>query len=346
MILLKLRNFWTKLIAWEYWPMSIFYLPVYMYWFYLSVRARAIFFFTASNPGFKNGGMIAESKKRILDKIPQKYIPKTTLLKAPVTYQQIERAMNEMALTYPVIFKPDLGERGWMVERISSPKSGRDYLKVFNADLQIQEYLNLPLEVGVFYYRFPDKEVGTVSSIVVKELLFVLGDGVSTLKQLILKKPRARIQYKKLIVKWHKELNNIPSKGERVELQPIGNHNRGTAFLNGNHIIDAQLIKSFDAISKQIDGFYYGRFDVRCKDEEALKKGDVMIMELNGAASEPAHIYHPGYPILKAYKSLFHHWKVMFTISTYNHNQGIRYVSFKEGWKTLTASKRLAEQGI
>ena len=326
--------------------MSFFYIPVYIYWFYLGFRAKSIFFFTASNPGIKNGGMIAASKKSILDKIPSQYIPKTSLLSAPVNIQLVEKGMSQLGLNYPLIFKPDLGERGWKVERIATSNDATEYLNLFSADLQIQEYIDLPFEAGVFYYRFPGDEMGTVSSIVVKELLFVLGDGKSTIRQLILKKPRARLQFEKLKINWQKSLNNVPAKGERVELQPIGNHNRGTAFLNGNHLIDNELIKSFDAISKQIDGFYYGRYDVRCKDEEALKRGDVMIMELNGAASEPAHIYQSGYPILKAYKSLFHHWKVMYRISVDNHKRGVKYTSFKEGWNALKNSARVAEQGI
>ncbi len=344
--MLKLTNFWTKLTAWEYWPMSIFYIPVYIYWFCLGAKARSIFFFTAVNPSIKNGGMIAASKKSILDLIPQQYIPKTALLIAPVNLSQIENTLQKLALNYPIILKPDLGERGWKVEKIANYEEVKGYLQAFNADLQIQEYVDLPFEAGVFYYRFPHEEMGTVSSIVVKELLFVLGDGVSTLKQLILKKPRARIQYEKLKVLWSNEFTTIPANGKRVELQPIGNHNRGTAFLNGNHLITEQLIKSFDAISKQIDGFYYGRYDVRCKSAEALQKGDVMIMELNGAASEPAHIYQSGYPILKAYQSLFHHWKVMYRISVANHKNGTPYTSFKKGWHYLTHSDRVAEQGI
>jgi len=317
-----------------------------MYWFYLGFRAKSIFFFTASNPSIKNGGMVAASKKSILDLIPPQYLPKTVLLDVPASLIVVEEAMYNQNLEYPVIFKPDMGERGWRVEKISNAEEASTYLQLFEGDLQVQEYVDLPFEAGVFYYRFPGDKNGTVSSIVVKELLYVMGNGVSTLEHLILKKPRARIQYEKLKVSWRNEWNNIPTKGDRIELQPIGNHNRGTAFLNGNHLISEQLIKSFDTISKQIDGFYYGRYDVRCKNEEALKNGDVKIMELNGAASEPAHIYQSGYPIREAYQSLFHHWKVLYRISVANHKKGIPYTSFKQGWHDLTHSGRVKEQGI
>ena len=343
---IKIRNFWTKLSAWEFWPMSIFYIPIYIYWFYLGFKANSIFFFTASNPGIRNGGMIAASKKSILEIIPPQYIPKTVLLKSPVNLHQVEKAILDMNLTYPIIFKPDLGERGWKVERISTSSEAAEYLQNFDADLQIQEYLDLPFEAGVFYFRYPGEKKGTVSSVVVKELLHVIGDGVSSIKQLILQKPRARLQIENLENKWNRNWQNVPERGERVELQPIGNHNRGTAFLNGNHLINQTLIESFDDISKQIEGFYYGRYDVRCKNEEALRNGDVMIMELNGAASEPAHIYQSGYSIFKGYKSLFYHWGVMYDISIANHKKGIKYTSFKKGLSDFKNSGRVKEQGI
>ncbi len=343
---IKIRNFLTKLRAWEYWPMSLFYAPVYAYWFYLGLKARSIFFFTAANPGIKNGGMVAASKKQILDIIPNQYIPATVLLSAPVYYNDVELAMQKSGLAFPVIFKPDVGERGWKVEKINNKKEVETYLTSFNADLQLQEYLDLPFEAGVFYYRFPEEQKGTVSSIVVKELLHVIGDGKSTLQQLIIKKERARLQFDALKIKWQHRFDWIPAKEKRVELQPIGNHNRGTAFLDGNQLITPQLINSFDKISKQIKGFYYGRYDVRCQDEEALKRGEIMIMELNGAASEPAHIYQSGFSIFKAYRVLFHHWKILYQISVANHAKGTPYTSFKKGYKDLTTSGRVMEQGI
>lgn len=346
MRLLKFRNFWTKLVHWEYWPWYIVYIPVFAYWLYLGLRAGAIFFFSAANPSIKYGGLISASKKKILDLLPKRYIPQTVLLETLVTKEKAINGMKEAGLNFPVILKPDLGERGWKVEKINGEEELNSYLDEVTSDIILQEYLDLPFEAGVFYYRMPNMEKGVVSSVVLKEFLYVVGDGKSTLEQLILKKPRARIQYEKLKSILGEELYKVPSEGERVELQPIGNHNRGTAFLNGNHLINEQLISSFDEISQQIDGFYYGRFDVRCRDAEALKRGEVKIMELNGAASEPAHIYHPGFSILKGYQVLFHHWKMLYLISKENHKKGVPYLKFKEGLHALSISGRLADQGL
>jgi hypothetical protein len=57
---------------------------------------------------------------------------------------------------------------------------------------------------------------------------------------------------------------------------------------------------------------------------EDLYEGKVKIMELNGCGAEPAHIYHPGFPLWKAMGILFTHWKNIFRISMQNHKRGSR----------------------
>ena len=63
-------NFWIKLRHWEYWPWWVVYIPVFVYWLWCGLKARAIFYLSAANPGFEYGGIIGSSKKAILDKIP------------------------------------------------------------------------------------------------------------------------------------------------------------------------------------------------------------------------------------------------------------------------------------
>ena len=338
-------DFVIKVRHWEHWPWYIVYIPVFLYWLYLGLRARSIFFFSASNPGIKYGGMVGESKNRILNKIPPQYIPKTLLISQEGS-ENVESKMQKAGLTYPVIMKPDIGERGWKVQKINNETQGDKYINDVKGDIIIQEYIDLPFEAGVFYYRMPNEKKGTISSIVVKELLKVIGDGTSTIEELVLSSDRAKLQLETLRQTLGKGFLKIPKEGEEIGLQPIGNHNLGTAFLSGNHLINDDLTKQFDKLCLQIEGFYYGRFDLRCADADALYNSQFKIMELNGAASEPAHIYHPGSSLLKAYKVLFHHWKVLYRISKQNHERGIKYITFKTGIKALKMSGRISEQGI
>jgi hypothetical protein len=314
------------------------------YFAWLSLRARSFFFFSASNPGIPMGGMFGESKYDILKKLPSEYVPNCALVRYPATREEIMVAIKKNDLRFPLIFKPDLGERGFLVERIDSEDDIDNYLLKIKFDFIIQELIDLPLEYGIFYTRFPRHEKGVVTSIVMKEMLSVVGDGKSTLRDLILSKDRAKLQWQKLQQTHRHRLNDVLKEGESVELVSIGNHCLGTKFLDGSYLINERLSETFDSISKQVEGFYFGRFDLRCARVEDLYSGNVKIMELNGCGAEPAHIYQPGYPITRALVVLLVHWKNIFMISRENARRGIRYMSFKEALSYYRRFKAATQQ--
>jgi hypothetical protein len=332
-------DFFIRLTSWEYWPFGIVQLPFFIYWLWLSARARSLFFFSASNPGIVMGGMLGESKFDVLNLIPQHYKPKTVRVKYPSTSADVLRIFQENGYQFPVIFKPDLGERGFMVRRIFNQQDIDLYISTLKKDFLIQELLELPIECGVFYTRFPNMENGKVTSVVLKEMLTVTGDGKSTLEELILAKPRAKLQWEKLKAVHAENLQSIISKNKIVELNLIGNHCLGTKFLDGGYLINEKLSATFDSISKQIDGFYFGRFDLRCATIDDLYDGKIKVMELNGCGAEPAHIYQPGFSLWKALGVLFNHWSNMFIISVQNRKRGISYTSFSEGAATYRKFK-------
>ena len=327
----KKSNFFVKLTNWEYWPFGILQGPVLIYWLWLAIRARSLFFFSASNPGILSGGMMGESKADVLNKVPKEVKPKTILVRLPVDKKKVLSIMAENQLTLPLIFKPDIGERGWLVRRILSEQDIVAYLSEIRIDFIIQELVTLPLEFGVFYYRYPNSANGLVSSLTAKEFLSVTGDGHKTLSQLIEDKPRARLQKKILRVTFRDEWNRVLAAGEKKELVSIGNHVLGTKFINANHLITPQLTDSFDRIGKRVDGFFFGRFDVRCASVGDLEAGNVLIVELNGCGAEPAHIYDPRNSFWSAMGELFVHVRRMYEISVANHRRGVPYLSFTEG---------------
>lgn len=336
-------NFIIRLTAWEYWPFGIVQFPFFLYWLWLSLRARSLFFFSASNPTIVLGGMFGESKNDVLRLIPEQYKPKTILVSAPAAKEIVIALMQNHGFTFPVIFKPDLGERGFMVKKITNENQVEPYLNSFKRDFLIQEFLDLPVELGVFYTRMPDKAEGYVNSVVIKDMLTVTGDGKSTLRELILDKPRAKLQWPKLKNAHAELLESIPPANEKVILNSIGNHSLGTTFLNGEHLINDRLSKTFDTISKQIEGFYFGRYDLRCASLEDLYEGKIKIMELNGCGAEPAHIYHPGFSLWKALGVLFTHWRNIFRISMQNHQRGISFTPYQEGKKIYKKFKEATQ---
>ncbi|HCW07215.1 MAG TPA: hypothetical protein DGG95_07615 [Cytophagales bacterium] len=328
---ITIRNFFTKLFHWEYWPFGVIQLPLVFMWLWYSLKEWSIFYFSASNPGILTGGMLGESKHDVLSLLPEEVKPKTILIRIPNTIEDVLKKINDAYLSLPLIFKPDLGERGWMVRKIHNEKEAQEYLSEIKIDFIIQELVDLPLEFGVFYIRFPKEENGFVNSITAKEFLFVEGDGKKNLRQLILGKDRARLQWKTLKEKYFDKLEEIIPIGQRIELVSIGNHCLGTMFINANHLITPKLSNSFDQISKKTKGFYFGRYDLRCASIEDLENGKVKIVELNGCGAEPSHIYHPNASLWKGVIDLIRHWKNLYRVSKENNEQGVKYISFQEG---------------
>ncbi len=323
-------NFSIKLRHWEYWPFGILQFPVFIYYLWLSLRARSFFFFSASNPGIEMGGMLGESKFLILQKIPTVYTAKTIFIQRASTFPDVLAKMNNAGLSFPVIFKPDLGERGYGVKRIDTKEQARQYIESFRFDFLVQQFVDFPLEFGVFYKHIPGQKHGSIFSIVGKEMLSVTGDGSSTLQQLILKNDRAKLQWGKLKVVHFEKLNTVIEPEKKVLLNSIGNHCLGTKFLNNNKLINDRLNETFTIISHQIEGFCYGRFDLRCATLEDLYQGNIKIMELNGCGAEPAHIYQPGYSFWRALVEMFNHWRNIFVIAVENKKRGVRFLTFPE----------------
>ncbi len=312
------------------------YIPVFIYWIWLIIQARSAFFFSAANPTIENGGMLGESKVKIFDLIDDELKPITILFDPSATSAIVLEKLRQHNIHYPFILKPDIGERGSFVEKIENQTDLSNYLKLIKVPFLAQEFIDFKIELGIFYYRYPNQQNGKVSSIVMKEFLSVVGDGVGTLEELIKANPRAVLHLDQLVTRWGPYFKKVLPAHEELILVPIGNHSRGTTFLNANHLINDQLSSIIDKMAKSINGFYFGRIDIRCKSFDDLYKGSKMkILELNGAGSEPGHIYHPGTSLWQAYKSIFHHLNVLLKISKQNHRLGIPYMSFREGIREI-----------
>lgn len=315
-------------------------------WIWYALKERSLLYFSACNPSILAGGMMGESKYEVLQLVPESIKPKTILINLPATVTHVTVIMRETGLTFPLIFKPDLGERGWMVRRIKNEQEIERYLEEIKINFIMQELVDLPLEFGVYYIRYPSQQNGFVNSITGKDFLSVTGDGKKNLQELILEKDRAKIQWKVLRQRYADRLSEIIPVEKKIELVSIGNHCLGTTFLNYNHLINDTLNSSFDTISKQINGFYFGRYDLRCATLQDLETGKVKILELNGCGAEPSHIYHPGSSLLKALGVLVTHWRNLYRVSKENHERGVPYLSFQEGKQIYNRVKKYMTPGV
>jgi len=335
---MKKSNKKYKWLKWEFWPYWVFYFPVFFQYLYYSIRTASFVFFSASNPLMIFGGFSNYSKYDVLKEIDEGYIPITHLLIPPFG----KSSPADYGLTFPVIMKPDMGERGFLVEKVTHQEAYDVYLAQSRFPVILQEFIDYPIELGVMYHRFPSEHKGHISSVVRKEALSVIGDGVSTLAELIIKGERTYYHQKMLFEQYAHVLQNRLADGEKKQLSEIGNHIRGATFYNANHLINERLHKVFDNIAVSVEGFYFGRFDLKVPSLDDLYAGkNIKIVELNGANSEPTHIYDPMMPLMKAYKAMFKHWRVLYLISKANHKTGVPYASI---WTMIREVRRFRKE--
>ncbi|MCB0501365.1 MAG: hypothetical protein KDD32_01685 [Bacteroidetes bacterium] len=324
---------WVKLTNYEYWPMFTFYSPTLYYLIYLFIKSRSLTFFSLANPVEEFGSFFGESKVKALAKIAAKYKPQSIDVPLDTDFEGIMDKLQEKQIDYPFIIKPNWGERGVNVSKVHNEAELKDYLAKTDRDSIIQEFVDYPIEIGVFYYRHPTKKESAITGIVVKQFLTVIGDGHSTIRALMEQSDRARFQIERLRNKFPDMDSKVLANGEQLLLEPIGNHNRGTMFLDGSDKINGSMVKVFDDVASTIDGFYYGRFDVKIKDWESIYNGDLKILEVNGVYSEPAHIYDPTkWKLIPAYKEIIKHYKLMYEISEANKKRGFKPASAKFIW--------------
>jgi len=336
------RPFFIKLFNWEYWPFHIVYAPVYLYWIWLGAKARSFFFFTASNPTIKNGGFLLESKKAIYDLIPQHYYPATLFFKAGSGSAAILQGISDHEFSFPLIGKPDIGGRGRGVKKLETIEDVIEYAENSQVDFLVQEFVPYNNEAGIFYYRYPNEKNGHISGIVHKEFLTVEGDGSSTIEQLLKKDKRFILQLATLRKTNADELKKILNPREKYLLVPYGNHARGAKFTDISHLADEALTHSIDKACKEVDGFYFGRLDIKYNSWEELREGkNFSIIELNGAGSEPTHIYDPKYSIFFAWKEIIRHLNILSRISSINNSQGkIPYMKLSGGLQMFKENSR------
>ncbi|MBB6112158.1 Transport and Golgi organisation 2 [Mucilaginibacter lappiensis] len=331
------KRFLIRLFNWEYWSFNSVYAPIMFYWFWLSFKSRSFFFFNTANPQIENGGFAMESKWLIHYQMPEPYKPETFFFKARTPIEQIKQVIKQENLSYPLILKPDIGGRGILVKKIYNDQELTQYVQSMKVDFLVQAFVPYQHEVGIFYYRIPGEDKGHISGIVGKEFLTVTGNGISTIAELMAKEPRYLLQLPELMITHATELQEILPLDEKRVLVPYGNHARGAKFIDLTHLISEELTQNIDAVCRQIPEFYFGRMDVMYNTWEELCQGkNFTIIELNGAGSEPTHIYDPKHSIFFAWKEIMKHWKLLHDISAINlKNKNLKYMTYTEGMKML-----------
>lgn len=296
------------------------------------LKSGAVWFFTPSNPKITFGGMDGEPKKEMYDLLPKNLYPKTFTIVPQQNFNTILDRLQNMGINYPFIVKPEVGCQGILFRKIDKEEDLKYYHSKVPVEYMIQEMVNYPMEVSVFYIRHPKASKGMVTGFLHKIPLQVTGNGKETLEQLIKQHPKGLLRMDEMYSKHKNRWDEIIPAGEKYMLSYAANHNRGAHFVDLKEHIDDNLVAIFDEISLSIDDFFYGRYDIMCTNVEDLKNGkNFTILEYNGCGAEPNHFYDTGYTLLGAYREILKHWKALYGICKYNSQQGIKPWPFQKG---------------
>lgn len=338
--MVTLRNIFYQLAHWETWDWRIKYIPLIPLWVWHCIRSGSFWFFTPSNPTLLFGGFEGETKENINEHLPVHLYPKTKYVKAKSAYPAIE-ALAAKNFQYPLAVKPNIGRMGFMFRIIKNNEELQAYHEKMPVDYLIQELITYPLEVSVFYYRFSNQQKGTITGFIKKEFLEVVGDGKSTLLQLMMAYPRIRFKLDEMKAKHQDKLSDIIPENKIFYLSYALNLSRGGKLVSLEHEKNAQLLKVFDELSHYSKTLFFGRYDIKCRSVDDLKQGkNFSILEFNGSGAEPHHVYGNGYTLFQACRILAHHWNILGAISRHNHKKGAHYLNFNTGWKIMKSCRK------
>ncbi len=316
----------------EFWPRSVFYAPMIAWWALLALRHGDARYPFIANPGFPLGGFVGESKAEVLARFgPQARaaLPAFVILPAGgqgMRERTLETALENGPLRLPVVIKPDVGCRAAGVRRITDRTRIAATLAAYPPEVPLiaQNWVDAPGEVGIFYVRHPDEAEGRLLSMTLKYFPRVVGDGRRTLRELVAADRRAG----RLVHLYHPRLadrlDEVIPAGEEVVLTHVGAHARGAIFRDGRPWITEALRRRVDAIARDIDGFFIGRFDVRFHDFHRLQAGEgLIVIEVNGAGGEATHIWDSRMTLLGAWRDLARQYRLLFEIGRAQRRRGV-----------------------
>ncbi|MGH1372677.1 MAG: D-alanine--D-alanine ligase [Cellvibrionaceae bacterium] len=331
----------------EFWPTWAIYLPVAVQSLWMAVRYRSLTLPLIANPKLPLSGMVGVGKSELMSQATQDcnstiltwFTHNVSRVDIADQVMTIEERMSDEKMPYPVVCKPDIGCRGVGVKLVHNRNILASVLASYPEDSKIivQRLARWEPEAGVFYVRHPEQSRGEIISMAMKYMPYVIGDGKSSLRQLIGKDIRAGELSHLYLERHQKNLDDVIAEGETFRLIFAASHSRGAIFRDANTAVTSMLTNRIDQLMKQIPEFYYGRLDIKFRDLDSLKEGkNIEIVEINCASSESLHIWDRRATLSDALKSLLFQYRTLFLLGAENRRRGYhppKLTTLLSAWK-------------
>lgn len=296
----------------EFWSTGLVHAIPFLYQAFHTLRLGNHYYPFLLNPAIgKEGGFSELNKLAINALFPKQYLPESILWQP----EQNKEALLEQIKTtfgFPCFAKPTDLFRGIGVQKIDNESAFLNYVDKFPAEILFQEWVQYPNEFAVFIARIPGKPL-RILSLTGKEFLSITGDGVSTIEALLKQNFRYILAQKLIKPQWLHRFHEVPHLGHNIIIQPVGNHNTGTKFLDLSPAINPDMEAFFNSIVPE--GIHYGRFDIKADDLASLSVGhNLKIIEFNGTIADPVSYLDPAYGFWKGQELFLKHMKVQLAV--------------------------------
>lgn len=315
--------------AFERVPKWLNLVPMVTQWLWLGIRHGSVTLPSSANPQITAGGLVGDTKSEYFNcmgTLARSRVANFVLIEPQGSTSLLAALalMREARLDFPIVAKPDLGWCGFGVRRIDDAGALDQYLSCYprNAALMLQKYLPEPGEAGLFYMRQPDQQSGKLLGILLRHYPQVVGDGASTIAQLVERDVRLQRTTGSAEHECSYDPAQVPAEGEIVRLSLIASTRVGGRYEDGTEYATPELTAAVDAIARDMPQFHVGRFDVRYLSLEHLRRGEFTIMEVNGAGSEAVHAWDPKYSIRDVYRIVFAKQRLLFALAAANRSRG------------------------
>lgn len=331
-------------------PPILYYIPLGLRWIWLGIKHGSLTLPALADPCIEAGGLWGESKAKCLGQIGRAFasnvaafvaVPRgVTDVPSEAEVASAVAAARAAGVDFPLIAKPDVGWQGFGVQVMRGPDDLRRYMSSYPkaATLILQRIVPYDGEAGVFYVRQPGEATGRVVSLTLRYFPHVIGDGISSVRELIAREPRMCHRSRLYSGGAHNHLGvgdalmrTVPADGTMVRLSFIGSIRVGGLYRDHRKSITPTLSERIDAIARSMPEFYFGRFDVRFRSLDALQRAeDFEIIEVNGAGAEAIHMWDPEMPLGQAYRELIAYQDLVFQIGIANRARGFKPMSLRE----------------
>jgi hypothetical protein len=306
-------------------------IPMIVQWLWLSLRYGSLTLPSAANPEIAAGGLVGEGKSeyfRIMGPLARAHTSQFALFRnrrCPSSVQDAERTMRQAGLHYPLILKPDIGWCGFGVRIVRDRSELRAYLDAYPSeqDIILQRFVTYEGEAGIYYVRRPGEPRGRITGILLRYFPRVVGDGYSTIAELVARHPRARRLGRDRRSEACCDTARVPLAGEFVRLTVTGSTRVGGLYRDASDLVTPELENAIDGIAADMKNLHVARFDVRFESLGAMRAGKSFeIIEVNGAGSESVHAWDPRYTLSQAYRIVFEKQRMLFAVGAAMRKRG------------------------